>query len=320
MNVQAFLVSLCRDKIVPSFPVVCFSGKEYPLLFFSHLIPFLYKNVSMVHRIELTGTDIGLLRVQLAMENFSGNSIYWLSNFHLLAAKKQQEWFTYLQSYTGPHKILFFCDQSINSASSVSSGSMKVITMPDTIAQQDFSLISFLVHGVVRKQTNFIPHVFAQVSSLSLDNACLFAHYEMVIGQSADDFFDEWMVRIVELNSSLFVLSQHFFSKKSRPFFEQWAHTAENYAPPFWATFWADQIWRAYIYCTLMKQKKYDEAKKAQYKLPYSFTNRDWSQYCLIELQRAHHVLSAVDFQLKNGGSVIALELFYTEFFENKYK
>ena len=142
----------------------------------------------------------------------------------------------------------------------------------------------------------------------------------MVLGKSADDFFDQWMTHLSEQMSSLFVLSQYFFSKKNRSFFRQWARFAEFYLPPFWATFWADQVWRAYVYCELMKQKKYTEAKKAQYKLPFSFINRDWSSYSLTELRNTHHFLSTMDFQLKNGSSEIGLEHFYTQFFDNKFR
>ena len=74
------------------------------------------------------------------------------------------------------------------------------------------------------------------------------------------------------------------------------------------------------IFFTLMKQKKYAEAKKAQYKLPFSFINRDWSAYSLTTLRNAHHFLTNIDFRLKNGGSEIALEHFYTRFFENSFK
>jgi len=131
---------------------------------------------------------------------------------------------------------------------------------------------------------------------------------------------DKEKTYIIEPTHSLFLLSQYFFSKKTKPFFEQWSQSIDTYMPPFWATFWADQVWRAYIYCDLMQQKKYAEAKKAQYKLPFSLINRDWSSLKLSELQKAHQFLAAMDFRLKNGGSPIALELFYGTFFMNKFR
>jgi hypothetical protein len=69
-----------------------------------------------------------------------------------------------------------------------------------------------------------------------------------------------------------------------------------------------------------MRQKKHADAKKAQYKLSFSFINRDWSSYKLEELSNAHHFLSKLDFQLKNGAGEIGLEHFYVQFFENKFR
>ena len=155
---------------------------------------------------------------------------------------------------------------------------------------------------------------------LSLDSACLLAHYEVVVGKGVADFFSQWGLQIMEPASSLFTLSQHLFGKKRSPFFRQWAAIAPLYMPAFWASFWADQIWRAYIFCDLMKKQKYTESKKAQYKLPFSFINRDWKSYSATELRNAHQLLSTMDFQLKNGGSEIGLEHFYGKFFDNKFR
>ncbi|HJZ23345.1 MAG TPA: hypothetical protein VJ201_02720, partial [Candidatus Babeliales bacterium] len=59
---------------------------------------------------------------------------------------------------------------------------------------------------------------------------------------------------------------------------------------------------------------------KAQYKLPFSFINRDWLLCNLTELRNAHQFLSTMDFRLKNGGSELGLEHFYGQFFENKFQ
>lgn len=319
MNLQSFLEHLNREKNIPSFPAVCFAGKTYPLLFFSHIISFLHRSCVSIHRLDVVDSDIGLVKAQLSTAGFGGQSLYWLNNFHALTAKKQQEWLVYLQSYSGPHKILFFCDDA-HSGAYRSNDQMKIITIPDAITLQEYPLIRFLVQGSSLQKSSFASGIAQHTQSLSLDSACLFAHYEVVVGNNGNDFFAYWIAHIIEPSSSLFLLTQHLFSKKTKLFFAQWVYNAENYTPPFWATFWADQVWRAYIYCDLMKQKKYDEAKRAQYKLPYSFINRDWSNYSLRELQKAHHFLSDMDFSLKNGGSEIGLELFYSNFFENKYK
>jgi hypothetical protein len=322
MNVQSFLAHIGQKKLLPSFSVICFVGAEYPLLFFSHIFSFLGKNDFVVHRLDLMGSDASLLKAQLSMTGFGGAVAYWLNGFHLLAAKKQQEWNAYLQSYDGPHTILYFSNQEETTVTTQVKQSMLTIAVPGEVTPHDGTMVHFLVAGRAHEKTNFATRIASHTSSLSLDSACLFAHYEILLGNSssANAFFSDWITRIIEPNSSLFVLSQHFFGKKAQLFFKQWSHDAEKYAPSFWVTFWADQMWRAYIYCSLMKQKEYAHAKKAQYKLPFSFINRDWSSYTVTELQKAHHFLSGIDFHLKNGGSSATLELFYGLFFQNRFK
>lgn len=313
MVLYNFLEQVSRTKNLPQGKVFCFVGREYPLLFFYHFILFLKKNGVNVESLNCTNTDVAAIKGLLAIMSFAGATTFYLEGFVFLAAKKQEELLEYIRQYTGPHRILFF-------SHNVPTGQDGVIPLPEEIAPRDMQLLRFLVTDVVQQNiTPFMSDLVMRVDQLSLDSACVFAHYEVLLGKQTQDFFDQWMIHLIEPSNSLFNLSQHFFSKKNKYFFRQWARFSELYLPPFWATFWADQIWRAYVYCDLMQQKKFAEAKKAQYKLPFSFINRDWSSYNLTELRNAHHFLSTMDFQLKNGHSEIGLEHFYTQFFDNKF-
>ncbi len=313
MTLRTFLEYISQAKKLPQGTVFCFSGKHYPLLFFYHLTAFLKKNGLNIETLSCTGIDTGAIKALLSTMSFSGVTTYYLEGFFTLSAKKQQELLEYLSCYIGPHRVILFSEV-------LPTGDMNVITLPEEMAPRDFSLVRFLVSDTAQSATPFASQLTIHTDHLSLDSACLFAHYELLVGKSSEDFFAQWMTHLVEPSSSLFMLSQHFFSKKNKPFFRQWATLSELYLPPFWATFWADQIWRAYVFCDLMKQKKYAEAKKAQYKLPFSFINRDWSSYNLAELRNAHHFLSMLDFQFKNGSSEIGLEHFYVQFFDKKYQ
>jgi len=321
MTLLVFLDFLNKNKSLPCKLVLCFFGKEYPLIFFSYLFSFLQKYNHRVERVDIAGVDFSLIKAHISTMSFNGQMIYWLHGIHTLTAKKQQEWLLYVQLYTGPHILLFFSTEESYLEQMHKSESIQHIVVPNEIQSHDFSKIRFLVNDTnVREKTQFSSRIASHTQQISLDNACLFAHYEIVVGKNVDDFFKKWVAQIIEPTHSFFLLSQHFFSKKAQLFFEHWSYSAESYMPPFWATFWADQVWRAYIYCDLMKQKKYVEAKKAQYKLPFSFINRDWSSLSLAELQHAHQFLSNMDFRLKNGGSPVALELFYGMFFSNKFR
>jgi hypothetical protein len=313
MILRTFLECIGRTKQLPQGIVFCFSGREYPLLFFYHLILFFKKNGVIVESLSCAGVDIASIKALLSTMSFSGVTTYYLEDFSTLSAKKQQELLEYLSRYNGPHRVVFFSE-------TLPATMINVITLPEEMNPRDFTQMRFLVTDTVQNSTMFASQLTMYTDRLSLDSACLFAHYEAVLGRSVDDFFSQWMTHLIEPTSSLFILSQHFFSKKNKSFFRQWSTMSELYLPPFWATFWADQVWRAYVFCDLMKQKKHAEAKKAQYKLPFSFINRDWSSYSLTELRNAHHFLSTLDFQFKNGSSEIGLEHFYSQFFDKKFR
>ena len=318
MLLSTFLDYIARKKQLPQGIVFCFSGPEYPLIFFYHLILFLKKIGLPIASLDCSHGDIASIKALLSTMSFSGAMIYHLENFFTLSAKKQQELLAYMRQYSGPHHVLLCFDTT--SATISSHGEIHVIQLSKEMAARDYSLIRFLVNDTIQSNTHFTSQLVLRLDNVSLDSACLFAHYELLLGKGMDDFFSQWIIHLIEPTNSLFTLSQHFFGKKNKQFFRQWATMSELYLPPFWATFWADQIWRAYVFCDLMRQKKHAEAKKAHYKLPFSFINRDWSSYKLDELRNAHHFLATLDFQLKNGAGEIGLEHFYIKFFDSKFR
>ncbi len=323
MTLSAFLTHIERKKNFPEKKtVICFSGKAYPILFFYHLFSFLKNYNTQLIYINCDSTDSASVKALLSTMSFCGTKqYYWLEGFHALSVKKQQDLLAYLKTYNGPHVVLLFThDVSSVGLSEINNDTIETINLPDTIKTYELPMIRFLIdNSDTHQSSDFTAHLALHTDNLSLDNACLCVHYEVIVGKNVADFFSEWVRNIIEPTNSLFTLSQYFFGKKRSLFFKQWAAMTELYAPPFWATYWADQIWRAYIFCNLMKQKKYDESKKAQYKLPFSFINRDWSLYSATELRNAHQFLFELDYRLKNGASEIGLEYFYSQFFDNKF-
>jgi hypothetical protein len=108
MVLRTFLEFLEKQRSLPDCRVMCFSGKEYSFLFFSYIFSFLQKNHKIVERINCLAGDVGTARALLSTMGFQGNNIYWLEGFHSLTNKKQLEWIAYLQTYSGPHQVLFF--------------------------------------------------------------------------------------------------------------------------------------------------------------------------------------------------------------------
>jgi hypothetical protein len=310
MTLSTFFESVHHKKQLPHGNLFSFFGKEFPILFFNHVLSYLRKNNVPIESFNCLGIDSAAIKALLSTMSFTGSTVYWLENFHTLPTKKQQELFEYIRSYTGPHCIMLFSDTVSYEHS---------ITLPETIPARDFGTVRFLVNESTHDVSSFLRQLSQATDQFSLDAACLFAHYEIVLGKVATEFFTQWVPQLIEPTHSLFLLSQYLLGKKDKLFFRQWATMSELYLPPFWAIFWADQLWRAYVFCDLMKNKKYAEAKKAQYKLPFSFINRDWSSYNATELSNAHHFLTTLDFQLKNGSSEIGLEHFYIQFFSKAF-
>jgi hypothetical protein len=318
MTLTSFLELLNKNKKLPETSVIYFVGNEYPLLFFSHIFSFLQKNNNIFEFISLDSMDVSFIKSQVSTISFTGSTVYCFNDFHTLSLKKQQEWIVYFKTYTGPHKLIFFCNEQNLVPMVKDRNHITTISLPHEVSLQDISMIRFLVDSADKKYAPMRTGL--QVQMISLDTLVLLHHYELVVGKNWDSFLQEWGPYILEPTSSLFLLSQYFFGKKTHLFFTQWAHSFDFYLPTFWPTFWADQIWRAYMYCDLMRQKKYAEAKKVQYKLPYSLINRDWSSLSLQELQKAHDYLCTLDYRLKNGCSSAALELFFDKFFEGKFR
>ncbi len=321
MNVTAFLDHINKKKHLPEKSVIYFAGfgDEYPLLFFSQVIAFLQKQNTLVETISLETEDDAAIKVRLSTMGFQGPVFFWFNDIYTVSAKKQRDWINYFKTYTGPHCILFFCNDESSVSSLKNSNNCIDVVLPKEVSLQDLSTIRFLVNDKTEK-TNSPVDTGLCMQVMSLNTLCLLSYYERVAGRNWSLFLKEWGPLLFDSTNSLFLLSQYFFGKKIQPFFSRWSHSYDLYMPPFWPSFWADQLWRAYVYCDLMQKKQYADAKKVQYKLPFSFINRDWSSFTLTELKNAHHYVCALDYSLKNGGSPAALELFFDKFFGNVFR
>lgn len=320
MPLLSYFQHIKSTKTLPDGKVFCFfiHHSPYPLLFFQHLIGFFKRNGISIESID-SSIDISLIKNMLSTVNFYGQAIYWLEGFCAQTEKKQHELLLYLSTYDGPHRILLCSHLAEKFLCTLKKNVITTIDLSKSIRYDDILFVRFLVSDLLPEKSNFVSQLTMYSDYLSLDNLCLLAHYERVLGKNSDEFFMRWAAPIIDPASSLFVLSQCLFNKNKKQFFRYWSIIFEQYPATFWIHFWADQVWRSYIYCDLMRQKKYAEAKKAQYKLPFSFINRDWVHYELNELRNAHQFLAMIDFKLKNGGSELGLEYFYCQFFESAF-
>ncbi|MDP3889106.1 MAG: hypothetical protein Q8Q25_01005 [bacterium] len=294
--------------------VVCFLGTDYPLLFFAQLrMNMQGTSNGMIETINLKEIENSLFQSRL-QTSFLGNSvIYFLKELDTLEQEKKQVVLTFLNTYHGPNTVCFFLPRDVQHQPA---SHWTIIELPSVIDKKVFSiLITWYGIPLSSRIKEFIHTLFAHHDTVSLNTASLILNYLLLLGTQTTIFFSDWLEHIVVSEQSLFVLSQYFFQKNVEAFWEQWQHIYPVYGPPFWISFWSEQLWRASAFIMLNKKNQFTQARKIAFRLPFSFINSFWKRYGVTELNNAHHFLYNLDYNLKNGGSSCWLDLFYSKFF-----
>jgi hypothetical protein len=296
--------------------LICFKGSYYPVLFFSLVLNQLKQNYgSGFESIALSEHDLQSVLARLEMSFLGSRTMYWMRDIQELDDKTKKKIFLYLSNYKGPNTIILcMADVPANWQDAT------IIELPEKVDKKLFiELIEHEHNGSARKNKTLIDALFDHVEHITLDHSYALMRYVQLVGTSKELFIKDWLNSLVIPEQSLFTLSQHFFAKDPRKFFAAWALMADEYADIFWISFWSEQLWRASMAVRYMQEHQFAQAKTIAYRLPFSFTQRDWKKVTFSELQRAHSYLYQLDHNLKNGGSIGALEVLYSNFFLNVF-
>lgn len=317
MQLEQFIQQIIHDQsALFSHPVIALYGNEYPLLFTSQFLKLLSsKNPGLVVPLHVQDQEQAVVSAQLQTTFLGRSSIYWLADSLVHVARtKQQEWLNELRQYEGPNTVLFFMSGEL--PKSIPS-SWSVVPLPDHASRELVTSVTKLyqTNNMVKIDQQFVRHLQSIAHQLSLDQLCLLLQYSTITAGGAAEFFKEWVPQLITPEQSLFTLSQHFFARKATNFLSQWTIVRDHYAPPFWISFWADQLWRAALFIECVKAGDKVEAKKISYKLPFSFIQRDYVKHSAIELKNAHQLLYDLDYRIKNSGDFVFLEKLYFQFF-----
>ena len=313
INLETFFTE-CSDRTLHTQPVMLFSGKEYPVLFFAALLHRLRSTYQPVPKtVSYQTGSFSILLAQLSTTFLGRQDLLWLGDISSLedAATKKQL-LALLPSYQGPHALIGYVHQD-----DLSARLSCVISLDEPLAAcAQRAAITFLFPHVAHE---VLEDLLKTVRSSSLDHLVLLANYAGVVGKNIRPFKQEWVTTIIAPEASLFTLSQYFFARKTELFWPLWHSLKEQYAAPFWTTYWSEQLWRAHYVIKLYKEQKITEAKQLSYRLPFSFLQRDWKTISCEELQQAHHFLYEGDYAFKNGGSEFFLEVFYATFLAKQF-
>ena len=295
-------------------PVTVFCGKEYSQLFFPFFLNRFAKITNKsIERIDLIESNREYVKSKLNVSFLGQKAYYWISNISAMSASDKRYWLSYLKEYNGPNSVLFFVQTQDNCFDGY-------IDLDDILDQKKLiHVISFLYPKRFVNANSLILKTLPYLKKYSLDNVILLAYYGMFLGGKTKEFISDWLLKIIPQSSSLFTLSQNLFAKKRQAFIKQMAILLHIWPPLFWVSFWSEQLWRASMYVNLMNKKQFAEAKKISYKLPFSFINYDWKRYSFEELKKAHQLLYAIDYDIKNGGQEYAIDVFYFKFLLNEF-
>ena len=298
------------------YPVLYFKGtsQDCPILFFSFLNNKIKQQNILLESLSID-SDESVVRAKMHTSFLGMKSYYWLHGLSL-TDKQSNQWITELGSYEGPNTVGFYVPDTV---AVTASATQCVVELPSQVDQKMFAAcMQFFNKKAV--SASALSKLCAGNQTFSLESACLLMQYVNVLGVQVDSFVTELMPKLLPVDNSLFTLSTHFFAKKPKLFFELLQDMGSEYGDVFWVSYWSEQLWRAFNFIDLTTKKQHGDAKKISMRLPFSFMQRDWRQTSLIELKTAHNYVYTLDYNIKNGGSPVGLELFYSKFFAGEFK
>lgn len=310
MILSEFLKRLNAGPDFPGLAVIAFQAEAYPAAFFAQMIALL-KSKTVVASLDLEQQKLGEIKAQLETSFLGSRMIYWVKNSHDLDAAGKKAWDGYVKTYTGPHCIAYASEKV---SSKLTSEHAILVELPEYVDATLYSTLYSAFYPLAPVDQSFVIKIFSISPKVSLDKACQLMAYQPLLGARSEAFFKEWLSKLIAPEKSLFTLSQYLFAKQPKMFLEQWKAIKNDFPDEFWTVYWSEQIWQATLFVTRARSQGIAEAKKAAYRLPFSFINKDWQKYSHESLVQSHQFLTKLDYNLKNSAGTHGLELWFQKF------
>jgi len=320
MDFSAFLSSATTTEFWQGRTTFCFVGTTYPMLWFrmlfenlqhKHLLPY------PVQYLHFDATEKKALHATLSQSMLGDFSFFWLGNINAeKETKASLEASAFLFSYRGPHAIAFFTTQQPKNLPTASI----VVQLPSAVDNKHLvELASFFGINLDDKKKTLLKSIIPTSTTCDLETICMLLTYIELINPKYAEEYKNFLTNLIGTSPSLSALSEHFFAKNSRSFFQLWSSTRTQYPDVFWIVFWSEQIWKAHHVGAYLKEKNFVAAKRIGSRLPYSFMNRDWQKSNAKELAQAYEFLYHMDYALKTGSTFCSLDLFYMKYFTGTF-
>lgn len=321
MQLKEFLTRYQSDNtLLEKQTIICFAISEkstLPIIFSSSCISLFKADGYQIETLDVGRINYSQVVSQLETSFLGMSLYYWLKGFDDIDLNYRSLLIDFLARYQGPHKIIMFLS---NGDIAKLAKHHSVISLVSTV---DTSLFTAILNFFKKKTTTsiikLVTHIMSNYSTIDLDQACMIMNYMQVMGRS-DESTQQLFEKILESERSLFILSQHFFSKDFPAFYALWSRFESEYPMTFWTTFWSEQLWRAYHAHYFLKQNNVSVAKSIGFRLPFTFMQRDWKKVTLKELKNAHQSIYELDLAYKNNVETqTGIDLFYSKFFLNSF-
>lgn len=305
--------SICAHR----YPIICFTGKEYQSLFFEKLQKFFEQQTGQ--SIKKINTEQDLAEVQVALASTFLGQTHWysLGNLGAISSKKKRaDYLRFVISYKGPHRLLVFIPEADKTTIPAD---LIECEIQATYTSDQVKKISILYEDEKPEvAAYFFSKLYRIKKEYSLDQLCLLKEYAKLLGKNMNEFFNEWIEKLIVSDVSLFHLSQLFFEKNAAEFFSKWQQVRENYSDQFWTSYFSEQLFKAYFVVEHGGFVPSDQ-KQLQFGLSFSFLKHDWKLYGARELKYAHQKMYEIDLSLKSGGSPYQLDSFFISFFNGVF-
>jgi len=312
MNMHSFAASLTNVATYDGH-VIWLRSKEHNPLGMQAVRVYLAKQ-KRLYSLAVEDSQLESIKAQCATSFLGEVHSYYLGDVNKHLRQKNSAWYMYFSKYQGPHVLIFWAEYSCIEVAPLR---WLVIDLPEAIdAKGAWKLVDILYADQAQPMKALCNKILNHTTTISFESFCRLGMYAGLIDSQHDEFMKEYASGLIATDTSLFLLSQYLLGKKKDDFYRYWASISKQYPIVFWISFWSDQFWRATLFVRFMHTNQRTIAYEiARSKLPFSFTKTDWTYTSHQELQKHYTSMCDFDFALKNGGSDIWLELFFTRWF-----
>lgn len=309
---------IAQDDYLIKNNIILFKFQTYCPLFVEKLHHYL-KNIKFeiesqnILTIDIENIKLNELEIKLN-NNFLGQKIlYILKNMPILDNTKKNAVYNCIQKYNGQN-IIFIFDENTNN-----SNNFLIFNIPANLNEQLYNKYYNFFYPDYKINNLFIKKLFKYNQTILLDLAINIMMYQSILSNKNNDFFENWLPKLINLEKSIFDLSHYFFDKQIKNFFELWLKYKIYYPIEFWISFWSDQIWQANIIVKIANKYGILKAQKLASRLPFSFINKNYANYKSLFLTKAHCELYKIDFNFKNDLGYNEIELWFSKFLLNRF-